>query len=75
VPVHPQVQQAKNLTVGNQRGTKVASRRRFWQMAAEQVGVGIFNQMHTSRSKRPALIDGQEILLILGQFSPSEDDL
>jgi hypothetical protein len=44
-------------------------------MAAEQTGVGIFNQMQTSRSKRPALIGGQEIRLILVRFSPSDGDL
>jgi hypothetical protein len=44
-------------------------------MAAEQTGEGIFNQMQTSRSKCPALIGGQEILLIRVRFSPSEDDL
>jgi hypothetical protein len=44
-------------------------------MAAEQTGMGIFNQMQTSRSKRPALIGRQEILLILVRFSPSDDDL
>jgi hypothetical protein len=44
-------------------------------MATEQTGVGIFNQMQTSRSKRPALIERQEILLILVRFSPSDDGL
>ena len=44
-------------------------------MAAEQAGVGIIDQMHTSRSKPPALIGGQGILLIRVGFSPSEDDL
>ena len=72
---HPQVEHAKSLTVGNHGGTKVAGRRRLWQMAAEQTGVGIFNQMQTSRSKRPALIERQEILLILVRFSPSDDGL
>jgi hypothetical protein len=44
-------------------------------MAAEQTGVGIFKQMQTPGSKRPALIRRQEILLILVRFSPSHDDL
>jgi hypothetical protein len=44
-------------------------------MAAEEIGVGVLNQMQTPQSKRPALIVSQEFRLVRVRLSPFYDGL